>query len=225
MNNIELLKEVNKFTGFNIKSFKDVTMLEKETDYFWNKHPGDLSKYESFHYLYIALNCYKKYSRNSVKRLSEALPKKEIKSILDFGAGLGLTSLQLAEEYPNAKVSYYNYPGSLQDRFFLSIKDDKVEYLKKLTGEYDVIFCSELFEHIEKPIDLLKKLMLRCKKYFCVSNAFGTKSYGHYDAYIVDDHVVKPRKTSKIFNETMREQFKDSKIRSWNGRPRLFKRI
>jgi cyclopropane fatty-acyl-phospholipid synthase-like methyltransferase len=150
------------------------------------------------------------------------LKGKKIKSILDYGAGLGLTSMQLAESFPNAKVYYYNYPGSLQDKFFLSLKDSRINYLKKVDGEYDVIFCSELFEHIKRPLDLLKDLMNRCNRYFCTSNAFGTKSYGHYDLYDVNGGMMEPRRTSKIFYKTMREQFKDAEIPSWNGRPRLF---
>ncbi|MFA5394998.1 MAG: class I SAM-dependent methyltransferase [Methanogenium sp.] len=226
--NAKCLKTINDFLQKDL-TYQDVDDLEKIIDEEWKTNYKNFDKYYSYEYIYIALNCFKKYSKNSVFKTFEYLGSDKIEKILDLGAGIGLTTNLLQDLFPNSKVYYLNLEKSLQNDFFEKIKNPKIEIINNeedlYNNKFDIIFASELFEHIEKPIELLKKTMKICDKYFVTSNAFGPEAYGHFTSYSVDDIVFAPRETSKKFLKTIREEFEEMKIKTWNSRPRIFKRI
>ncbi len=226
--NAMCLELINGFLQKDL-SYQDVDDLEKIVDVDWKIDYKNFNRYYSYEYLYIALNCFKKYSKNSVFKTFEYLGSEKIEKILDLGAGIGLTTNLLQDLFPNSKVYYLNLEKSLQNEFFEKIKKPEIVIINNeedlYNNEFDIIFASELFEHIENPIDLLRKTMKICNKFFVTSNAFGPEAYGHFTSYLVDDVVLAPRETSKKFLKTMREEFEDMKIKTWNSRPRIFKRI
>lgn len=226
--NTRCLKIINDFLQKDL-SYQDVDDLEKIVDGEWKTIYKNFDKYYSYEYLYVALNCFKKYSKNSVFKTFEYLGSEKIEKILDLGAGIGLTTNLLQDLFPNSKVYYLNLEKSLQNDFFEKIKKKEIQIINNeedlYDNKFDIIFASELFEHIEKPIELLKKTMKICDKFFITSNAFGPEAYGHFTSYSVDDVVLAPRETSKKFLKTIREEFEDMKIKTWNSRPRIFKRI
>jgi len=226
-----LLDLLNNFTNKDISS-KEIDVIEREVDLYWKEHYKDFSKYYSYEYLYIGLNCFKKYSKNCVLKTYEYLNDKNIKTILDYGAGPGWTTNLLQRLFPDAQVYYFNLEDdsseSDQNIYFTKYKVEKIKVLNSLdevkNKKFDIIFASELFEHIEKPIDILRMLMPLCSKYFITSNAFGPEAYGHFTSYDVDGEILLPRETSKKFLKEMRTEFKDMKIKTWNSRPRIFER-
>lgn len=222
------LNSINAFLKKDL-SFQDIDYLEKQIDLYWNEHYKDFNKYYDYEYLYISLNCFKKYSKNCILKIVEYLKDKNIKKILDFGAGIGLTTNMLQDLFSNSQVYYNNLESTIQSEYFLSIKNKDIKILNTLkeitdNGPYDIIIASELFEHIEKPISLLKFLMKECNKYFVTVNSFNTNAYGHFKKFEHYGISFMPNDISKLFLRNIRTQFKEDEIKAWNSRPRIFKR-
>ena len=72
-------------------------------------------------------------------------------SVLDFGAGKGLLSKTLKQEYPNLKV--YSY--------------DPVTFNNPLPDSVDVVYSSDVLEHVEPELldDTIEDLFNRTEKY------------------------------------------------------------
>ncbi len=226
--NARCLKIINDFLQKDL-SYQDVDDLEKIVDEEWKRNYKNFDKYYTYEYVYVALNCFKKYSKNSVFKTFEYLGSEKINKILDLGAGIGLTTNLLQDLFPNSEVYYLNLEKSIQNDFFEKIKKEKIKIINNeedlYNNSFDIVFASELFEHIEKPIELLEKTMKICNKYYVTSNAFGPEAYGHFTSYFIDDVVASPREASKKFLKTIREEFEDMKIKTWNSRPRIFKKV
>lgn len=226
--NEKYLISINNFLNKSL-TYKEINKIEEKIDFFWKKHYKNFIKYYSYEYLYISFNCFKKYSKNCVLETYKYTYNKNIKTILDYGAGIGLTTNLLQELFPKSQVYYINLKNSLQDKYFLVIKNKKIKVLNSLNiikkeKSFDIIFASELFEHIEEPINLLRILMKKCKKYFIINNSFGSDAYGHFNLYIYNKKKLTSRNISKLFLKTIREEFEEIEIKNWNNRPRIFKR-
>lgn len=222
------LNSINAFLKKDL-SYQNINCLEKKIDLYWNEHYKDFNKYYDYEYLYISLNCFKKYSKNCVLKVVECLKDESIKKILDFGAGIGLTTNLLQDLFSNSQVYYTNLESSLQNEYFLENKHNKIRILNSLEktlieGPYDLIMTCELFEHIEKPITLLKSLMSICSNYFTIENSFNTKAYGHFKRFNHYGIDYKPDEITKLFLRNIRSQFEEIEIEAWNFRPRIFKR-
>jgi len=222
------LNSINIFLNKNL-SYKNINDLEEKTNIYWNEHYKDFSKYYDYEYLYIALNCFKKYSKNCVLKIFEYLKDKKIEKILDFGAGIGLTTNLLQDLFLDSPVYYTNLESSLQNKYFLENKNNDIKILNSLeeillNGPYDLIVACELFEHIEKPISLLKNLMRVCNNYFGIENSFNTDAYGHFKEFNHYGINYKPDDITKLFLRNIRSQFEEIEIEAWNFRPRIFKR-
>jgi|SRR3972149_6410646 len=222
-----LLKDLNNFLNKNL-SFEDVDKLENEIDEYWKQHYYDFSKYYSYEYLYIALNCFKKYSKKFALTTFESLKNEKIETILDYGAGSGYTTNLLQDLFVESKVYYFNLEKSLQNDYFLKNKHKNIKILnsdKELESmTFDLVFITELFEHAEKPLELLKKLLSVCSRFFVVSTSFKPEAYGHFQLYINNKEIWEPSKTSNYFYKEIKKDFQILNIKDWNNRLKIFER-
>jgi len=90
------------------------------------------------------------------RQIIDMLPQVEDKTVLDFGAGLGSSSLWLAAMKAK-RVDYYDLSGVLQD--FAKWRIEKLDqntfinFLPSLNGasdKYDLVVAIDVFEHIPK---------------------------------------------------------------------------
>lgn len=161
--------------------------------------------------------------------------------ILDFGAGIGTSTVELALAYPNAKIVYSNI-GSLQI--------DMAKRLAKHMGvtniifthendfaamrECDVVVAYEVFEHIREPISIVQQAILDGKCRVLVDNSsFTIRAPGHFPSYVSPTGKVIPnKKFRRTFNKAIRtagfasaEKVLAEWPRSfWNNRPAVFVR-
>jgi 2-polyprenyl-3-methyl-5-hydroxy-6-metoxy-1,4-benzoquinol methylase len=111
---------------------------------------------------------------NFFKNLVKLTQAKTVDSILDVGCGEGFTLNRLKEngigkrlegiEYLQAAIDLgrKTYPDVL-------IKKGTIYNLPYKTDSFDLVLCTEVLEHLEKPQDALKELVRVSKKYLVIS--------------------------------------------------------
>lgn len=84
-------------------------------------------------------------------KVKQLIGSGEISSILDFGAGVGKTSAAIRERYPNIKLHTY----------------DPVTFPIKLPSSVDLVFSSDVLEHVEPHLidETIEDLSNRATKY------------------------------------------------------------
>jgi ubiquinone/menaquinone biosynthesis C-methylase UbiE len=231
---------VAKLEGKQYSSFSKKQAIELEhtqlDEWWWGEHYKDFSRYSTFHYLYAGLNCFDNYSKPSAIDAFKNLKNEKIKSIIDVGAGIGLSTMLLSDLFPEATVLYNNIEGSLQEKFFnenkqkcFNVKNlefiSNDELLKVRDFDFDLLFASEYFEHFDKFLDWTSKIIEDNRfRYIVVNNSFSVEAYGHFKEYQLDGTLITPRQASRQWLTFIRNSYEDMKVKCWNGRPRMFVR-
>lgn len=162
--------------------------------------------------------------------------------ILDFGAGIGTSTVELALAYPNAEVVYTNV-GSLQVDMAKRVASHMGVTNITFTHEHDyaamrecdVVAAYEVFEHIREPISVMKQSILDGKcKVLVDSSSFTVNAPGHFPSYIDQSGaVVLNKKFRRVFNKAIRSAGFDPAEQAitdkwpapfWNNRPAIFVR-
>ena len=162
---------------------------------------GNLDKayrvYNDDYYFTDMWTCFAQYSRVYLRALRRPSLKngksiveatRTAKVIVDMGCGIGLTTAALKQLYPKAKVYGTNLKDTKQWKFCQRIAKQYdftlVDNLNRIKERADIVFASEYFEHIQRPIDHLAEIMdCMSPKYFIIANAFNTRSIGHFKVY------------------------------------------
>jgi len=225
------------------KSVRDSLRIFQETEIKWyeslkNGKP-DYSIYDGTYYLSDLWACWIVYSRpyllsiNSPKSLTDKSIIQDIgniDSVVDLGCGFGYTTGVLKELFPKADVygtnlettSQYKIATEFGKKYNFYIISD----LNKLS-KADLIFASEYFEHIERPVEhLLSILTIAKPKYLIIANAFNALSVGHFIKYFHGKAEYTGKEISKLFNDTLRSHgFEKVKTTLWNNRPTYWKKV
>ena len=186
----------------------------------------DYSVYDDVYYLADTWVCWKKYSRDYIKRIKKHISIKNVHKIADLGCGIGYSSAALKEEY-NCKVYATNIKETNQYKICESIskKNDFIllENIDKI-GIVDVLFASEYFEHFERPVEHLLECLNKLKpKHILFANTFNAKSIGHFNVYKNLNENYDGRKIVKLFSKTLIENgYIKIKTKCWNNRPTYF---
>ena len=83
------------------------------------------------------------------------------KTILDYGAGIGIVPILLAE---HNTTYYYDLPGKTQEfaKYINSKSTHKTIFIDDeedvFTRPYDFISCVDVLEHLENPMEVVKKI-------------------------------------------------------------------
>lgn len=204
---------------------------EKELDNWWYDNYKDFSRYTSWHYLYAGLNCFDRFSKPCALYAKQYLGDRKIKSIVDVGAGIGLSTMLLADLFPEAKVYYNNITPSLQADFFEAHKHYCTNPPQAITekemlqhGEYDMLFASEYFEHFEEPMKQTGFLLDQVGfNHLVINNSFNVKAYGHFKEFKYNETLA-PKQMSKVWLKFVRQEYAELKVKCWNGRPKIFEK-
>lgn len=95
------------------------------------------------------------------------------KRIADIGGGFGNLAVELSSQIPTAEIDIiepYAHPISVS-----KMKPfNQVHFRKKLEGEYDLMFATDVFEHLWDPVTAVYQSAqhLRTDGYFLMANAF-----------------------------------------------------
>ena len=199
---------------------KQLITLEKK----WYKSLAtgrpDYSVYATEEYLEDLWACWYIYSRKYLRHIRAKL-KIRPAFVLDLGCGFGYTTAALSQMFPRAKVVGTNLPGTVQMKIAKrSAKGYTIEDLSRVQGRPDLVFASEYFEHHERPIEHLRKVLALKPRALLVANTFNARSIGHFDEYTVDGQSCTGPATSRRFSqELLAHGFEGIPTGFWNSRP------
>lgn len=96
------------------------------------------------------------------------------KSVLDAGCGEGITLNKIKEAKIGSQLSGFDFSDKaiqIGKKLFpkLNLKQGDIYKIDAPDNSYDVVICSEVLEHLEKPEDALKELVRVSKKYVILS--------------------------------------------------------
>lgn len=197
----------------------------------------DYSVYYDPYYFCEVWLCWIRYSRRTLKEIqskkslfgrSIVEDTEDVNKIIDLGCGFGYTTASLKEIYSKAEVIGTNLEGSLQYKI---AKEISLGTNIEIKGDYkntkcDLIFASEYFEHFERPVEHLIDVIKETQpKYLIVANSFGPKAIGHFNTYMHLNLTLNATKTSKLFNETLKNLgYNKMDTKCWNNRPTYYKK-
>jgi len=211
--------------------------IVKKYDNYWNNNYDKLSKltklkyYDDYDYLYDVFYCFYAHSINPINYINKYFKRINYSpiSILDFGGGLGFTSLHLKRLFPNSKVTYYNI-GKKQIEFAKNLfrkEDVNIKILTKLNDlrieKFDVILTLEVLEHFKIPADILNFLKDINTKYLIDSNSFNANASGHYIEYTLNNEKYFRKNFRRIFNIYLKNYYYLENF-GFNCRPRIWRK-
>lgn len=168
----------------------------------------NLSFYDSYVYCYETINCFKVYTKDNINKVRDVLKKANVKSILDFGAGIGLSSLYLKEKFPNSSVYYYNI-GTLQQNILKNL--DSLNNITPITTLLSTdVFCAfDVFEHFQNPINEIKNILdVFQYKYLVFNNVFNySDAIGHYKIYSHSNIEFNGEEINNFFNKYLEDHY------------------
>lgn len=164
------------------------------------------------------------------------------KKILDFGAGSGASTVELALAFPNSTVMYSNVE-SLQSKVAKELAAHmgvtNINFVDETDwpaiSDCDVVVAFEVFEHLREPTSTLRKLVLDnpdCKVY-ADGSSFSIRALGHFPTYKTEvGEIVKGKSFKRHFNKAIRaagflsaeKSLDDWEEKFWNNRPAIFVR-
>jgi SAM-dependent methyltransferase len=227
----EATRWVAKWNGMDVKTVRTLATgnLTFELAEEWQEFEN-LSIYEDPLYIFDVLRGYELTTRRSCTVIRREFINQniQVKSILDYGAGFGVSTALLAAIFPNAEVTFYD-PSEELSIFARWLADQmELKNWKELDGPVgtpDMIVCLEVLEHIKEPFKTLRTF--EGSEYIVVSTDFNSPQWvGHYKEYIVDGLVVPGRHMTKLLRKElafMGYEPTEETVSHWNGKPKIWK--
>ena len=201
----------------------------------------DYSVYDQDYYFTDLWVCFVKFSRKYVREIFKSGSLDGIQSVrsafgtvrtvVDLGCGVGLISAAFTQAFPGGRVYATNLENTKQWEFCRRMSAGYgftlVNSIDKIPGGVDVLFASEYFEHIERPLEHIQEICSKLSpRYFIIANAFNTRSLGHFITYKDGNDLINQSEISRLFNRKLKSLgYKKVKTKCWNNRPAIFSRI
>ena len=212
-----------------IDKIEELFLKRWSTDWMLN---NDLKFHAGKEYAWLTLRYWQRYAYDNTNRAIYAINALGHKpqTIMDFGAGIGLSTLQLAKAFPEAQVVYQNLPGLQTDIAIQIFKDNganNVVIKHDLPILADVVLALDTFEHIKNPLTLLTKVLTQSTKIYVDQSAFQYPNcVGHYDTYEVNGRSETPQDTMKAFYKMILEMgYHKEKMPFFNAIPKVFSKL
>jgi hypothetical protein len=190
----------------------------------------DYSIYQEEIYLGDVWACWQVYSKKYLKNILKIAKTTlvDVNSVIDIGNGIGYTTLGLKEIFPSADVFGLNYKDSYQMKYCrthtgITMVDD----IKGIGKQIDLVFASEYFEHIYKPIEHLDDILDKLKpKYLIIANSFRSVSLGHFPIFEHKGQKISNKAIGRLFNKHLRDRgYTNVRSGFWNNRPAIWKKV
>jgi SAM-dependent methyltransferase len=115
-------------------------------------------------------------ARHTRRFIFNFLHNLSFESVLDAGCGTGVLLKQILEKYPQVKLTGSEYsPQGLEiaRRRLPNAEFYSIDLAKDVLGEYDLVTCIDVLEHIEDDHAALKNLLAMTRKYMILSVPLG----------------------------------------------------
>ena len=205
--------------------------LDKLQELWYNSFVNDVpdySLYDKDDYINEGFGCWKAYSRRYLKLLSK-LNLQNIKGIIDLGCGIAYSTIGLSALYNDAQVYGTNIKDTLSFKLDKLVCDnfDDIHIVDENTiidYPIDMIVAFEFFEHIQRPVEFLNKLLCLYKPtYFVFANTFTRPAIGHFNKYYDGDNVYVGKNVSVLFSSTLKKHgYIPVETQFFNNRPRVY---
>lgn len=183
----------------------------------------DYGVYDDPMYVADVWACWALYSRGYLRAIERAglLVDMGGEPVLDLGCGCGFTTAALAELLPGSQVCGTQLRTSPQWGIASRMGErHRFQVTDVLPARAGVVFASEFFEHFLEPVKYLREVLACGPRLIFTANAFGPRSTGHFDEYVVNGVAVSPRAASKAFDAELVERgYAKVPTSFWNGRP------
>lgn len=239
-----LIKDIDKYILATLSdSLNDKDVLKNISnnckmllDRWINSSCTDFSIYEDKAFSYNAINCYLKYSKRHIRMFFDKylIANDNVYTIVDFGGGIGATSLLLyyLYKYYNKpiRILYYNLPGfqfTFAERLFKECGTDiRVCNTFDDLGKFDCAICFEYLEHFKNPLIEIDRICSTDIKVLAHVSSFSVFNIGHFKIYDVSEKArVSCYDIMRIANKRIKEHgFNRSSVRFFNDEIKIFER-
>ena len=220
-------KDIHKAGGTDKSNMflLDIWKKSNRTDYSVYSHPEYVVD------AWLSWDIYSKDYTSKIARKSAELKElaPDIKTFVDLGAGIGYSTLSLANTFNDAKMIATQVPDTWQWSFCEKLfkgTDISIMRNEDLT-EADAIFASEYFEHFDRPIDHLNEILAFKPKLLLIKSTFQQPdAIGHFEHYYDGEgRKVAGRDMNRVFNKYLRDNgYTQNPIRFFNSAPTVFVR-
>ena len=147
----------------------------------WKGTWGDMQKYGPVH----------RHHRRIFAQLFKKISNDEIATIADIGCGEGSNLFFLRTQFPNAKLFGFDLSLTAIESARTNVSADfSILDIQKETPskDFDLVFCSDVIEHLENDETALKNIKFITNKYALIATVQGRmreneKSIGHVRNY------------------------------------------
>ncbi len=179
------LREVSKFLKISWEKALEKMVLCNHEKNKW--YETLLSDYNTDWFCFQTINDFFDFTLSGMKKLVKDDVIKDIKTAIDIGAGVGLSTMYI-DDNTNIDITYSNIKGKQIDVFRHISKDKNIKIIEKEASEidekFDALLCFEFFEHIINPVDAFISLTSKTNaKYVIMQNSFNAFGYGHHREY------------------------------------------
>ena len=101
--------------------------------------------------------------------------KFEAATILDYGCGCGDSLPVLKMRYPEAGLYYYDFSEEAMKKAGRYYSDIAKPLVLPASGKFDLVYCSNVVEHIEDPTAFCKGLVALAGKYVVVQAPYNER--------------------------------------------------
>ncbi|MDA8430347.1 MAG: methyltransferase domain-containing protein [Geobacteraceae bacterium] len=101
--------------------------------------------------------------------------KFEVKTILDYGCGCGDSIPVLRMRFPKAQIYFYDYSNIAMEKANSYYEGIATPFDINSNFTYDLVYCSNVIEHISDPISFSNKLISLSNKYVVIQAPYSEK--------------------------------------------------
>lgn len=184
----------------------------------------DYSVYDDPAYITSVWTSWTNYSRGYVIALAKLRLEgglRDVRSVVDLGCGFGLSTLALGEVFASSDVFGTNLEGPQTD----VARGMGVKVVPSLDREVDLVFASEYFEHIERPLEHISDIVsVGRPKYIVAANAFGATATGHFLTFKDGERLIPRDAMGREWGKRLRDLgYQRVETGFWNNRPQLWR--
>jgi len=181
---------------------------------------SDFGIYSEPDYLFDMAHCYFRFTRGSISSVKKQLP--DLSSILDFYNGIGLSTIQTKQLWPDSEIGFFNDVKIQKKWMFGYLKRFRMKaggIFEDDGRSYEAVFLFEVLEHMEEPEDFFfKKIHDRVERYLIISAPFAEMWGGHFPKY----HGIDSKKYKRKFKMFLYDLGYILIYTGFNGRPLIY---